>query len=117
MRLIRLILLALWLVVAWATFRAIHMMGTGSAGQFFMGDMAHPWRGQFNIDFAAHLVLMGLWLGLTATNKWLGPLIAMGAFVGGGCFSLAYLLVRSFGGDGSFAHLLLGRHHPAEGQI
>lgn len=109
MQLVRLLLLAGWLVVAWASYRAVSAMGAGLAGDIFMGDMAHPWRGQFNIDFIWHLLFVGLWLGGTAQRRWTGPLICIGAIVGGGLFSFAYLLVRSFSGDGSLAHLLLGR--------
>ena len=115
MTLVRAILLLLWLGVAWATWRAISVMGAGVAGQFFMGDLAHPWRGQFNIDFMAHLLLVGLWLCCTAKHKWLGPLIGVATVIGGGFFTLAYLLLRSFGGDGGFGHLLLGRHYRSGG--
>lgn len=111
MNLLRTLLIVGWLVVAWATFRGVSSLGLGAAGDFFLGDMSHPWRGQFNLDFLAHLLLTGLWLGWSAKNKWLGPVIVICAAVGGGLFSLAYLLVRSFGGDRNIGHVLLGRHH------
>lgn len=111
MTIVRALLGIAWLVVAWATWRAISAMGVGAAGDVFMADIAHPWRGQFNLDFLSHLLLVGLWLGLTARSKLTAPLVAVAAVLGGGLFSFAYLIVRSLGGDGSLAHLLLGRHH------
>ena len=111
MTIVRALLGIAWLVVAWATWRALSAMGVGVAGDVFMGDIAHPWRGQFNLDFLSHLLLVGVWLGATAKNKLTAPLVAIGAVLGGGLFSFAYLIVRSFGGDGSLAHLLLGRHY------
>lgn len=109
------LLVAGWLLVSWATWRAIATLGAGIAGDIFLADLAHPWRGQFNLDFLAHLVLAGLWLGWTAQRRLLSPLIAVLAIIGGGCFTFAYLLVRSFGGDGSIAHLLLGRQYRSVG--
>ena len=100
-----------WLVVAWATWRAIGALGVGAAGDVFMADIAHPWRGQFNLDFLSHLLLVGVWLGATVKNKLTAPFVAIGAVLGGGLFSFAYLIVRSFGSDGSLAHLMLGRYH------
>ncbi len=111
MTLLRAVIFALWVAVAAATFRAVSMMGTGAAGQIFFADLSHPWRGQFNVDFMSHLLLVGLWLGGTAKNKWLGPVVGLLAVLGGGFFTFAYLLVRSLGGDRSLGHLLLGRHH------
>lgn len=100
-----------WLVVAWATWRAVGAMGMGAAGDVFTADLAHPWRGQFNLDFLSHLLLAGVWLGWTAKNKLAALPVAIAAVLGGGLFTFAYLIVRSFGGDGSLAHLLLGRQH------
>lgn len=114
MNLIRLLLLIGWAATAWATVRAAGM-GLGLAGDFFFGDMSHPWRGQFNIDFLAHLVMMAVWLWWTTKNRALAPLTGVFAIMGGALFSFAYLLVRSFGGDQSVRHLLLGRHHDSSG--
>lgn len=109
--LVRALLAIGWLVVAWFTWRAISELGTGAAGDIFFADLAHPWRGQFNIDFLLHLLMVALWLGWTAERKMLAPLIALLVVLGGGCFTFAYLLVRSFGGDQTVTYLLLGRQH------
>lgn len=113
---VRLLLLIGWAATAAATVRAAGM-GLGLAGDFFFGDMSHPWRGQFNIDFLAHLFLMAMWLGGTAKTRMLAPLIGLFAIMGGALFSFAYLLVRSYGGDQSLRHLLLGRHHHVSGVL
>jgi hypothetical protein len=91
MNLVRLLLLIGWAAVAWATVRAAGM-GLGLAGDFFFGDMGHPWRGQFNIDFQAHLT----------------PFVGLFAIMGGAFFSFAYLLVRSYGGDQTCGICCLG---------
>lgn len=114
-QLVRAVLVIGWLAVVWFTWRAVTEMGAGVAGDIFFADLAHPWRGQFNVDFLIHLVLVALWLGWTAQRKVLAPLVAVLAVLGGGCFTFAYLFVRSFGGDRSLAHLLLGRQHHSEG--
>jgi hypothetical protein len=108
---VRTVLALAWIAVGWATWRAASEMGLGAAGDVFFADLAHPWRGQFNIDFLAHLVLVALWLGWTAKRPLLGPVVALLSILGGGLFSFAYLFVRSFGGDGSLGHVLLGRQH------
>lgn len=113
--LVRALLAIGWMVIAWFTWRAISKMGPGPAGDIFFADLAHPWRGQFNADFLLHLVLVGLWLGWTAQHRMLAPLVALLTVLGGGCFTFAYLLVRSFGGDQSIAHLLLGRQYRSAG--
>lgn len=117
MNLVRGLLVAAWLLVAWATWLAVDRMGVGVAGDIFLGDLSHPWRRQFNLDFLAHLVLIGVWLGWTAQRRLAGPVVAVLAVLGGGFFSFAYLLARSFGGDGSIRHLLLGRHHRGAGTV
>jgi len=110
MVLVRILLIVGWLALAWATMRAAGM-GLDLAGDFFFGDMSHPWRGQFNIDFLAHLLLMAFWMWWTEKNRLFAPLVGLLAIVGGAFFSFAYLLFRSFGGDKSLSHFLLGRHH------
>lgn len=110
MNFVRVFLVIGWAVVAWATYRAAGM-GLGLAGDYFFGDMSHPWRGQFNLDFLAHLLLMALWLWWTEKNRMLAPVVGLLVIMGGALFSFGYLLIRSFGGDKSIRHLLLCRHH------
>ena len=110
MNFVRILLVVGWALVLWATLRAANM-GLGLAGDFFFGDMSHPWRGQFNIDFIAHLLLAALWLWWTEKNRLAAPFVGLFTILGGGLFSFAYLLVRSFKSDGSVGHLLLGRHY------
>lgn len=112
---VRLLLALGWIAVAWASYGAVSTMGFDVAGDVFFGDMTHPWRRQFNIDFLAHLLLVGLWLGSTAQRRWSAPLVGLAAVIGGGLFAFGYLLVRSFGGDGSISYLLLGKLHRPQG--
>jgi hypothetical protein len=115
MAIVRTLLVVAWFIVGWASWRAITGMGASSAGDIFLGDLAHPWRGQFNLDFLSHLLLVALWLGWTAQRRLLAPAIGLAAILGGGLFTFAYLLARSFAGDGTIRHLLLGRHHCSAG--
>ncbi|MET0362419.1 MAG: hypothetical protein ABW048_11805 [Sphingobium sp.] len=53
--LFRLALMIGWALLLIVSLRAVTTMGTDAASAFFFGDMAHPWRAQFNVDFALHL--------------------------------------------------------------
>jgi hypothetical protein len=62
LNLFRLALAVAWLVILWISFQAVSRMGFGVAGGVFIGDFAHPWRAQFNGDFAIHLLLVAAWI-------------------------------------------------------
>lgn len=109
--LLRGLLVAAWLVVAWATFRAGNTLGLGVAGDIFFADLSHPWRGQFNLDFLGYLLLVAVWLIWSASNRALGIVYAMLAVLGGGLFTFAYLFIQSFRHQGSIAALVLGRNY------
>jgi hypothetical protein len=109
--LVRALLAVGWLVVAWATFRAGSTLGLGVAGDIFLADLSHPWRGQFNLDFLGHLVLIAVWLVWSASSRTLGVAFGLLAVIGGGLFTFAYLFVQTFRHDGSIASMVLGRHY------
>jgi hypothetical protein len=109
--LLRLLLVFGWLTVAWATFRAGSTMGLGVAGDIFFADLSHPWRGQFNLDFLGHLLLVAGWLVWSAPSRARGIAYGLLAVLGGGLFTFAYLFVQTFRQDHSFASLVLGRHY------
>jgi hypothetical protein len=109
--LLRVVLAIGWLVVAWATFRAGSTLGLGVAGDIFFADLNHPWRGQFNLDFLGHLLLIAAWLAWSASSRALGILYAMLAILGGGLFTFAYLFILSFRHHGNIAAIVLGRHN------
>jgi hypothetical protein len=108
---VRAILAVAWLVVAWATFRAGSTLGLGVAGDIFFSDLSHPWRGQFNLDFLGHLLLIAAWLVWSASSRVLGIAYGLLAILGGGMFTFAYLFVQTFRQNRTIAALVLGRHY------
>jgi hypothetical protein len=58
----RLALFIGWAVMFAISCHAVSRMGFGAAGGVFIGDFAHPWRAQFNADFALHLLLVAAWM-------------------------------------------------------
>jgi hypothetical protein len=109
--LLRLLLAVGWLTVAWATFRAGSTMGLGVAGDIFFADLSHPWRGQFNLDFLGHLLLVAAWLVWSAPSRLRGIAYGLLEIVGGGLFTFAYLFAKTFRQDHGIASLVLGRHY------
>jgi hypothetical protein len=78
--------------------------------EVFFGDMAAMgWPGQFNLDFMSLLALSGLWVAWR--HRFSGAGLALGAlaFVGGGLFLTAYLLVVSIQARGDINEVLLGK--------
>ena len=108
--LFRLALVVAWLVIFWISLQAVSRMGFGPAGSVFIGDFAHPWRAQFNGDFAIHLMLVAAWMIYRSKSWVVGLVCALLAINLGGVFTLAYVLVVSFQTDGDMRKLLLGRH-------
>jgi hypothetical protein len=108
---VRVMLAIGWMIVAWATFRAGSTLGLGVAGDIFFADLSHPWRGQFNLDFLGHLLLVAAWLVWSASSRTLGIAYGLLAILGGGLFTFAYLLVQTFRQDRTIASLVLGRNY------
>jgi hypothetical protein len=109
----RALLIVLWLIIAGYTAIVISNHGPGLLEVFF-GDMAAMgWPGQFNLDFMSLLALSGLWVAWR--HRFSGAGLALGAlaFVGGGLFLTAYLLVVSFQARGDINEVLLGRTRPS----
>jgi hypothetical protein len=102
-----------WLVIIWVTVQAGQKMGFDKVGDLFFGDMAHPWRAQFNIDFLLHLLLVGAWMFWSNANRALGLLFALLAATGGAAFTFAYLLVRTIQTGGNLKQVVLGHHYQA----
>jgi hypothetical protein len=110
MTLFRIILTAAWLALAWVTWHAVQLLGLDKAGDTFFADMAHPWRAQFNTDFGFHLLLVAAWIVWSNANRMFGLLFGLLAILGGGMFTLAYLLVQTIRCGGNMQAVLLGRH-------
>lgn len=108
--LFRLVLAGLWLRLLYVTVHAGQTLGWDKAGDFFFGDMAHPWRAQFNTDFFAMLLLVAVWMVWHAKSRALGVVFAVLSVMGGCLFTFAYLLVQSFRTNGNIPAILLGRH-------
>jgi hypothetical protein len=108
MQILRAILIVGWLLVLWITMHAIQAMGASASGDIFMRDFGHPWRAQFNTDFSFHLLLMALWILYREKSLIRGIPFAVLSIVGGGAFSLAYILVATFVAKGDIRRLLLG---------
>lgn len=109
MTLFRLFLVLGWLSILGLTFVAVTKTGVMASGDVFIGDFAHPWRAQFNGDFALHLLLVALWIGWrerSMAGRFVFPIFAI---LGGGAFSLLYLLVISFRERGDLRLVVLGR--------
>lgn len=104
----RVLLVAIFVVIAGYTAVVIANHGMGLLPVFF-GDMAKmAWPGQFNLDFMCMLALSGLWVAWR--HRFSGAGIALGllAFFGGALFLSAYLLVASARAGGDVKELLLG---------
>ena len=104
----RLALLVAWIVLVGVTMRAISAMGASTAGAVFFGDMAHPWRAQFNTDFGWHLLLVAAWL--IYRDRILVRGLAWGflSVMMGGIFTLAFLFVETFRMKGDMRRVILG---------
>jgi hypothetical protein len=109
--LFRLALALGWGILLWITVQAGLQLGFDKAGDFFFGDMAHPWRAQFNIDFGFHLLLTAAWMIWSAQNRLVGLLCAVLAIMGGAVFTFAYLLAQTFLKGGNLKAVVLGRHY------
>jgi len=103
-----------YLVLAWVIITAITVYAVSTLGpnflQYFFGDMlTNGWRMQFNVDFAAHLILFCVWVVWREESRMTG--IVCGFLVAlGGFFTCLYLLHRLHKADGSIKRLLLGKH-------
>ena len=106
----RLFLVIGWIAVVYVTARAVADMGASTAGLYFFGDMAHPWRRQFNTDFGFHLLLIGTWMVYRARSPLLGLVWAVLAVTFGAAFTFAYLLIVSVQERGDRRKILIGRH-------
>lgn len=111
--LFRLALAVMWLGLLYVSIQAGQALGWDQAGDVFFGDMGHPWRAQFNIDFGFHLLLVAAWMAWHAQSRLLGLVFAVLSVMGGGVFTFAYLLIQSIRLRGNIPALLLGRHYHA----
>lgn len=102
-----------WSGIAWLTFKAASQEGMVAGEQFISDIQALGWHAQFNIDFLAHLLLMGLWVAWRSGFSVVGIVIGVACVLGGGLVSLLYILVVSAHCRGDIQKLLLGQHRIA----
>lgn len=103
-----------FLVVFWISILTISVYAYRSegliAGEVFIGDIMNGlWRSQFNTDFLAHLLLVGIWASWRQKFSPASWFIAGLCVLGGGLFSLAYLLFLSVRHKGNVSDILLGK--------
>jgi hypothetical protein len=104
----RILVAAIFLIIAAYTSLVVLNHGMGLLPVFF-GDMAKmQWPGQFNLDFMFMLTLSGLWVSWRHQFSPAGIALGAAAFFGGALFLSAYLLVESFRVGGDTKALLLG---------
>lgn len=104
----RILLAAIFAILAAYTAVVIARHGANLLPILF-GDIARmAWPGQFNLDFLSLLTLSGLWIAWR--HRFTPAGLALGAcgLFGGGLFLSAYLLVQSFRTGGDMRALLLG---------
>ncbi|HGJ8973811.1 TPA: hypothetical protein ACJX8E_004243 [Pseudomonas aeruginosa] len=94
-----------WLIVMAISIEAYRQSGMAAAETFTGGIQALSWRAQFNLDFLAHLALFGLWLAWRHRFKPAGLALGLACVLGGGAFSLAYLLCASITAKGGCQRL------------
>jgi len=110
MTIFRAFLIVAWAAVVVVTVFAVQSQGVSAAGDVFFADMAAgDWRGQFNVDFMAHLLLIAGWVVWREQFSAKGIVLAVLCVMGGGLVSLAYLLVISITAKGNMQEILTGR--------
>jgi hypothetical protein len=108
----RISIIAAWVFVAYLTANAI--AHTGLAGmQIFTADLGEPWRFQFDIDFACHMLLIWAWFWFREPSRLVSLLCMIAAFAFGSLFTLLYVLAATFTAKGDVRVLLLGPRRAA----
>lgn len=100
-----------WIVLSFVSGRAITALGLEGAN-VFVTDFGHPWRAQFNTDFALWVVLVVAWIVWRHASWVVGVACGVAALAMGGMFLMPYLLLVSISAQGDVRRLLLGSHWP-----
>ncbi|MDE0933772.1 MAG: hypothetical protein OSA47_09220 [Novosphingopyxis baekryungensis] len=111
---LRLVLIALWIVLAGYTAIVVANYGLGLLPIFFGDIAALAWPGQFNLDFLCFLVLSALWTAWRNGFSGVGLLLAIIAFFGGAGFLLPYLLFLTFRESGDLVRVLIGNRNGSQ---
>lgn len=101
------LLILLFIGVLGFTISAVRYEGWNLFSVFF-GDLKFAtWRGQFNFDFSAYIVLSGVWIAWRHKFSGAGILLAAAAPLGI-LFFAPYLFITSLRAKGDVRKLLLG---------
>jgi len=105
----RVLLVAMWMVIAAYTAVVVMNHGPDLLTVFFADMRSMGWPGQFNLDFMFMLTLSGLWV--TWRHRFSARGIGLGllAFFGGAFFLCAYLLFLSLQSKGDVREMLVGK--------
>jgi hypothetical protein len=109
----RILLIALWAIIAAYTAVTISSEGWNLLPIFFGDVAAMKWPGQFNTDFSSFLILSAFWVMWRHHFSAGGIALGLIASVGGGLFFTAYLFVISLIVKGDAKKLLLGERRAA----
>jgi hypothetical protein len=109
MNLFRIVLVIVWALLAFITWRAITLLGSDGS-YIFLEDLAQPWRAQFYTDFVIHVVLVAGWVLWREPAKIAGVLWALACISGGALVTLLYVFITTYRVDGDARKLLLGKH-------
>lgn len=105
---LKLVLIIMFAVVSFYTFRVANSDGINLFSIFFSDIQAVSWPGQFNLDFLCILLLTGLWVAWRHEFSSLGIALGLAATVGGIVFLSVYLLVTIARSKDDVYRLLLG---------
>ena len=92
----RFLLIAMFLTILIYTIGVVSVHGWNFLSVFLADITAVNWAGQFNLDFALFVALVGLWIAWRNKFSLLGIGLGLFTYVGGMHFLAAYLLFLSF---------------------
>lgn len=108
------ILLRVFLVAAWLMCLGTTIVGALGPGfpelmPTYVAGFASPWGAAMNVDFALYLAAASIWIVWSARTMPRGLVYGLLAFVFGGSFTFAYVLAQTFLLGGDVRAVLLGR--------
>lgn len=109
MNLLRIVLVAAWVLLAYVTWHAIATLGSDGSYILF-SDFAQPWRAQYYTDFILHVLLVSSWVFWREPSKAVGAACALACISGGALITLIYVFIGTYRAGGDARKLLLGKH-------
>lgn len=113
MNILRLLLIALFLVITGYTTVTVADHGINFFPAYFRDLALMGWPGQFDLDFSLYLLIAALWIAWRHLFSTGGVLLAVCSPFGGMIFLSAYLLVVMAKEKPEMAELLLGKARAA----